>query len=118
MGAHGLEATAELERPGAAQRPSADSTRQRFSANGIFPPPIAGATFTQTQLALNFSYDIDLFGRNRAFYDAALGEARGKGHRVDGAGGSNGTGGACETVTDWNAVSGLRLPAASNALIE
>jgi NodT family efflux transporter outer membrane factor (OMF) lipoprotein len=55
---------------------SADSTRQRYSANGIFPPPIAGATFTQTQLALNFSYDIDLFGRNRALYDAALGEAR------------------------------------------
>jgi NodT family efflux transporter outer membrane factor (OMF) lipoprotein len=55
---------------------SADITRQRYSANGIFPPPIAGATFTQAQLALNFSYNIDLWGRNRAVYDAALGQVK------------------------------------------
>src|SRR5207247_13000 len=55
---------------------SADVTRQRYSANGIFPPPIAGSTHTQTQLALNFSYDLDLWGRNRALYDAAVGQVR------------------------------------------
>lgn len=53
-----------------------DTNRQRFSANGIFPPPIAGAWFTQSQLALGFGYEIDLWGKNRAAYDAALGRAR------------------------------------------
>src|SRR5438093_739137 len=38
--------------------------------------PIAGSTHTQTQLALNFSYDLDLWGRNRALYDAAVGQVR------------------------------------------
>ncbi len=55
---------------------SADITRQHFSANGIFPPPIAGSWHTQTQLALNFSYELDLWGRNRAAYDAALGQVK------------------------------------------
>ena len=54
----------------------ANVTRQRYSSNGIFPPPIAGAWYTQTDLAMNFSYEIDLWGRNRAAYDAALGQAR------------------------------------------
>jgi len=53
-----------------------DINRQRFSANGIFPPPIAGARFTQSQLAIALSYEIDLWGKNRAAYDAALGQVR------------------------------------------
>jgi NodT family efflux transporter outer membrane factor (OMF) lipoprotein len=53
-----------------------DVNRQRFSANGIFPPPIAGAWFTQSQLALSFGYEIDFWGKNRAAYDAALGRVR------------------------------------------
>jgi NodT family efflux transporter outer membrane factor (OMF) lipoprotein len=73
-------AVALAQSTGAARGPqvsaSADITRQRYSANGIFPPPIAGSTHTQTQLALNFSYDIDLWGRNRALYDAAVGQVR------------------------------------------
>jgi NodT family efflux transporter outer membrane factor (OMF) lipoprotein len=71
---------------GAALGPSAtgslDSTRQRFSENGIFPRPIAGGTFTTTQLGLNFAYDLDFWGKNRAAYDAALG--RGKAAEADG----------------------------------
>ena len=55
---------------------SADMTRQRFSENYIFPPPIGGSTHTTTQLALNASYDFDFWGRNRAAYEAALGRAR------------------------------------------
>ena len=39
---------------------SADITRQHFSANGIFPPPLAGAWHTQTQLAASFNYELDL----------------------------------------------------------
>ena len=53
-----------------------DVNRQRFSANGIFPPPIAGAWFTQSQLALAFGYELDFWGENRALYDAALGQVR------------------------------------------
>jgi NodT family efflux transporter outer membrane factor (OMF) lipoprotein len=54
----------------------ADLTRQHFSANGIYPPPLAGSWHTQTQLAASFSYEFDLWGRNRAAYDAALGQVR------------------------------------------
>ncbi len=54
----------------------ANVTRQRYSSNGIFPPPIAGNWYTQTDLAANFSYEFDLWDRNRAAYDAALGRAR------------------------------------------
>lgn len=54
----------------------ADLTRQRYSGNGIFPPPIAGSWHTQTQLAASFGYELDLWGRNRAAHDAALGQAR------------------------------------------
>jgi NodT family efflux transporter outer membrane factor (OMF) lipoprotein len=54
----------------------ADITRQHFSANGIYPPPLAGSWHTQTQLAANFGYEFDLWGRNRAAYDAALGQVR------------------------------------------
>ncbi len=53
-----------------------DVTRQRFSGNYIFPPPIGGSTYTTTQIALNASYDVDFWGRNRAAYEAALGRAR------------------------------------------
>jgi NodT family efflux transporter outer membrane factor (OMF) lipoprotein len=54
----------------------ADLTRQRYSSNGIYPPPLAGSWHTQTQLAASFSYEFDLWGRNRAAYDAALGQVR------------------------------------------
>lgn len=55
---------------------SADLTRQHYSANSIYPPPLAGSWRTQTQLALSFGYEFDLWGRNRAAYDAALGQVR------------------------------------------
>jgi len=54
----------------------AEVNRQRYSATGIFPPPIGGSYYTQTELALQFSYEIDFWGKNRAAYDAALGQAR------------------------------------------
>ena len=65
---------------GAALAPQANAgasvVRQRYSSNGIFPPPIAGSWDTQTDLAASFNYELDLWGRNRAAYDAALGQAR------------------------------------------
>jgi NodT family efflux transporter outer membrane factor (OMF) lipoprotein len=55
---------------------SGDLGRQRFSEHYIFPPPIGGSTFTTTTLALNATYELDLWGKNRAAYEAALGRAR------------------------------------------
>jgi NodT family efflux transporter outer membrane factor (OMF) lipoprotein len=45
--------------------------RQRFPVNGLYPPPYGGSYFTQGQLTLDFSYDIDFWGRNRALAQAA-----------------------------------------------
>ena len=73
-------AVALVQASGAALLPSviasADVTRQRYSANGIFPPPIAGGTFTTTQLGVGVAYDLDFWGRHRAAYDAAIGRRR------------------------------------------
>ncbi len=54
----------------------ADASRQRITATGIYPPPLAGAMINQGTLQLNGSWDLDLFGRNRAALDAAIGSQR------------------------------------------
>ncbi len=55
---------------------SASVTREKFSANGLFPPPFAGATYNQGQISLDFGYHLDLWGRARDEFRARLGEAR------------------------------------------
>ncbi|HTH78353.1 MAG TPA: TolC family protein, partial [Ramlibacter sp.] len=50
----------------------ADSTRQKFSANNIYPPPIGGSVLTVNTLQLNGSWEIDFFGKNQAALNAAL----------------------------------------------
>lgn len=55
---------------------SASVTREKFSANGLFPPPFAGATYNQGQLSLDFGYHLDLWGRARDEFRARLGEAK------------------------------------------
>jgi NodT family efflux transporter outer membrane factor (OMF) lipoprotein len=74
------QAIGAAQAAGAARKPqvsaSGDLTRQRFSENYIFPPPIGGATYTTTQVALNAGYELDLWGKNRATYEAALGRER------------------------------------------
>ena len=52
------------------------ATRERFSANGYFPPPIGGSIFNEEQLTLNAGYELDFFGRNRARLRAAVGQQR------------------------------------------
>ncbi len=47
------------------------SQRERFSENYIYPPPLGGSTHTINQAALNFGYDLDFWGRNRAAIAAA-----------------------------------------------
>lgn len=65
---------------GAALSPQLDAgaaiTRQHFSANGIFPPPLSDSWHTLTLLAVNFGYEFDLWGRSRSAYEAALGQVR------------------------------------------
>ena len=54
----------------------ASAVRQRFSENGIFPPPIGGSTFTQLDLTQSFAYGLDAWGRNRALMQAAGAQTR------------------------------------------
>jgi len=53
-----------------------DATRQRYSANGIYPPPLAGGVYETANAQINAGYEFDLFGKNRAALDAALGQVR------------------------------------------
>jgi NodT family efflux transporter outer membrane factor (OMF) lipoprotein len=49
----------------------ATMVREHLSKNGLFPPPIGGSTFTQTDLTQNLSYSLDWWGKNRALVQAA-----------------------------------------------
>ncbi len=55
---------------------SASVIREKFSANGLYPPPFGGATYNQGQLSLDFGYDLDLWGRVRDEMRARVGEAK------------------------------------------
>jgi NodT family efflux transporter outer membrane factor (OMF) lipoprotein len=55
---------------------SASSTRERFSENGLVPPPFAGNWSTVNQLQLTLDWEIDFWGKNRATYESAIGSAR------------------------------------------
>ncbi len=52
------------------------STRQRFSEQGLVPPPVAGTWNTVNQLQVTLGWEIDFWGKNRASYESALGLAR------------------------------------------
>ena len=72
------EAFADTAR--AAQSPqvngSLDATRQRYSANGPYPPGQAGAIRSVETARLSGSWELDFFGKHRAALAAALGEAQ------------------------------------------
>ncbi len=55
---------------------SLDASRQRFTANGLYPPPLAGAVLNTGTAQLSGSWELDLFGRNRALLDSAIGAER------------------------------------------
>jgi NodT family efflux transporter outer membrane factor (OMF) lipoprotein len=55
---------------------NAEMTRQRYSGNGLYPPPYAGNYYTDARLALDFSYDLDFWGRNREVLEAARANVR------------------------------------------
>jgi NodT family efflux transporter outer membrane factor (OMF) lipoprotein len=55
---------------------TADVSRQRLTANGIYPPPLGGSTLTLGNAQLDASWELDFFGRNRAAIEAAVGLQR------------------------------------------
>jgi NodT family efflux transporter outer membrane factor (OMF) lipoprotein len=52
---------------------SVDVSRQHFSANGIYPPPLGGESWTLASGKIGGSWELDFFGRNRAAIEATLG---------------------------------------------
>ncbi|MEZ5706528.1 MAG: efflux transporter outer membrane subunit [Burkholderiaceae bacterium] len=55
---------------------TADATRQHFSANSIYPPPLGGSMQTLANAQLGASWELDFFGRHRADLEAAVGAQR------------------------------------------
>lgn len=53
-----------------------DLTRQRYTANGAVPPPLAGSIRESGTAQLSASWELDFFGKNRAALDAALGSVQ------------------------------------------
>ena len=53
-----------------------DLTRQRYTANGAVPPPLAGSVRDSGSAQLSASWELDFFGKNRAALDAALGSVK------------------------------------------
>lgn len=53
-----------------------DMTRQRFTENGPYPPPLAGSYEWNNGAQIGASWELDLFGRQRATIAAALGQRR------------------------------------------
>lgn len=53
-----------------------DMTRQRYTANGAVPAPLAGSIRESGTAQLSASWELDFFGKNRAALDAALGSVQ------------------------------------------
>jgi NodT family efflux transporter outer membrane factor (OMF) lipoprotein len=53
-----------------------DMTDQRFTENGLVPPPLAGSTRWNNNAQIGASWELDLFGRQRAALDASIGQWR------------------------------------------
>lgn len=74
------QAQAALDAAGAAELPqvafSADLTQQRFSENGLVPPQLGGKIRWNNSAQFGASWEFDLFGRQRALLDGALGQLR------------------------------------------
>ncbi len=55
---------------------SADATRQRFSANGLIPPAVAGSVRNTASLQASGHLALDFFGKHDAALAAAIGRQR------------------------------------------
>lgn len=54
----------------------ADAVHQRFTARGLYPPPLAGSVQDSATVQLAGAWEPDFFGRNQAALQAALGQSR------------------------------------------
>ncbi len=54
----------------------AEFSRQRYSANGLFPPPIAGNTWSNDTLQAGVGWNPDLWGQHQAELASAIGQVR------------------------------------------
>ncbi len=75
-----VQARAAVDIAGAATKPqvngSVSLTDQRFTENGLIPPPLAGTIAWSNDAQIGASWELDLFGRQRAALDAAIGQMR------------------------------------------
>ncbi|HEY2927707.1 efflux transporter outer membrane subunit [Piscinibacter sp.] len=75
-----VQAQAAVDAAGAARAPQVNGslalTDQRFSQNGLVPPSLAGAVRWNNSAQIDASWELDLFGRQRAALDAAIGQLR------------------------------------------
>ena len=55
---------------------SFSSIYQRYTESGIVPRPLAGARISDNQLALNFSYDFDFWGKHAAELRAVIAQGK------------------------------------------
>lgn len=55
---------------------SVDLTDQRFTENGLVPPPLAGSIAWNNSAQIGASWELDLFGRQRAALAASIGQLR------------------------------------------
>jgi NodT family efflux transporter outer membrane factor (OMF) lipoprotein len=55
---------------------TAEVDHQKFTKNGLYPPPLAGTERDTGTLQFEGSWELDLFGRQRALLDAAIGQSR------------------------------------------
>ncbi len=53
-----------------------DLTRQKFTATGMYPAPVAGSVLNSGTAQFTLGWELDFFGKYRAALDAALGTAR------------------------------------------
>jgi NodT family efflux transporter outer membrane factor (OMF) lipoprotein len=70
-GAEGVDAASGLQLSA-----GIEATRQKYTANGAVPPPLAGTIQESGTAQLSASWELDFFGKNRAALEAALGSTR------------------------------------------
>jgi NodT family efflux transporter outer membrane factor (OMF) lipoprotein len=70
------KANAAVQRSGAALLPRLDAdyslTREHLSSTYIYPAPLGGSVQTDNRLALDFSYELDFWGKNHALLNSAV----------------------------------------------
>lgn len=54
----------------------AQLTRQRYSEHSLYPPPLGGNIYNSGRVALDFKYDFDWWGKQKAALESALGRRR------------------------------------------